>query len=150
MKLSRASTYAFYGLSYIATQPKGRYVPLSEIHQHYGVPEKHLAKIFQAFVKAGVLASARGVHGGFALLKDPSEVSALDVIEIVEGPIPRSGCLLLQELCEIEQGCQVNSVWRRAQQAMLKVLEETDLSNMLQVPRPRAEGLLQVTSRRTA
>ena len=149
MKLSRASTYAFYGLSYIANQPKGRYVPLSEIHEHYGVPEKHLAKIFQAFVKAGILASARGVHGGFCLLKPAADVSALDVIEIVEGPVQSPGCLLLQQACEVQQACQINTVWKDAQGAMLNVLRGAKLTDMLQNPRPRAHGLLQVTSRRS-
>ena len=63
MKISRAATYALYGLAYLAGQPPGRFVPLSEIHKRYRVPEKHLAKIFRLLVNAGILASARGVKG---------------------------------------------------------------------------------------
>lgn len=134
MKLSRASTYAFYGLSYLATQPTGTFVPLSAIHERYGVPEKHLAKIFLTLVKAGILDSARGVGGGFALAKPANKVSPLDVIQAIEGPIPETGCLLLQEPCEHESVCRINSVWRKAQRAMLTVLRDATLADMVVPP----------------
>ena len=148
MKLSRASTYAFYGLAYLASRPLGVIVPLSEIHEHYGVPEKHLAKIFQTLVKAGILESARGVNGGFALARPAAKISPLDVIQAIEGPIQEGGCLLLQEPCEQDHRCRINSVWRRAQRAMLTVLRETTLEDMaeppprplLRPPRSKASG----------
>jgi Rrf2 family protein len=135
MKLSRATTYAFYGLGYLAGHPMGQFVPLSEIHERYGVPEKHLAKIFQTLVKAGILASARGVNGGFALAKPPHQISALDVVRVVEGPINEAGCLLLQESCSQHGACRINAVWRRAQHAMLTVLRQSTLADMADTPR---------------
>ena len=136
MKLSRASTYAFYGLSYLAGQPPGRFIPLSEIHEHYRVPEKHLAKIFQVLVRAGLLLSARGVQGGFALARPPEKISPLEVIEALEGPL-ESGCLLVGEPCEHEVACRINSVWRRAQHAMIVALREASLADMVQSRRFR-------------
>jgi len=131
MKLSRASTYAFYGLAYIAAQEKDRFVPLSEIHAHRGVPEKHLAKIFQSLVRAGVLMSARGVRGGFRLARPANEVSALDVIQAVEGPVAASGCLLLVEACDRDTACRINDIWRRAQGRMLEELRTATLVDMM-------------------
>lgn len=131
MKLSRASTYAFYGLAYIAAQEAERFVPLSEIHAHRGVPEKHLAKIFQSLVRAGVLKSARGVRGGFRLARPAGEVSALDVIQAVEGPIAMGGCLLLVEDCDRDSACRINDVWRRAQGRMVDELRAATLVDMM-------------------
>ncbi len=130
MKLSRASTYAFYGLSYLAAQAVGRVVPLSEIHKAYGVPEKHLAKIFQSLVRAGLLTSTRGVLGGFALARPAGQISAFQVIEAVDGPVGESGCLLLGEPCERDTVCRINAVWRRAQHQMIAVLREASLDDM--------------------
>ena len=146
MKLSRASTYALYGLSYLAGQPAGRFVPLSEIHEHYRVPEKHLAKIFQVLVRAGILVSARGVQGGFALSRAAARISPLEVIEAIEGPMD-VGCLLLGEPCEHDVACRINTVWRRAQHAMLAVLREVSLAEMVQSrrfapPRRRSDVLV--------
>ena len=131
VKLSRASTYAFYGLAYIAGQPARRFVPLSEIHERYGVPEKHLAKIFQTLVKARLLESARGVYGGYALARPAGSISPLEVIEAVEGPVADGGCLLLLETCDHDLACRINAVWRRAQGQMLKVLRESSLADMV-------------------
>ena len=78
---------------------------MSEIHACYGVPEKHLAKIFALLVKAGLLESARGVRGGFALAKKPEDISPLDVIQVIEGPLDEGGCLLLGEPCERDSSC---------------------------------------------
>jgi Rrf2 family protein len=142
MKLSRASVYAFYGLVYIARQPEGRYVPLSAIHERHGVPEKHLAKIFQVLVKAGILESARGVNGGFALAKAASKISPLDVVQAIEGPIDESGCLLLEERCASHGACQINAVWRRAQHAMLTVLRQSTLADMVEAPERPLRPLL--------
>jgi Rrf2 family protein len=135
MKLSRASTYTFYGLGYLAGQPEGRFVPLSEIHDRYGVPEKHLAKIFLVLVKAGILESARGVNGGFTLAKPANKIFPLDVIRAIEGPIDETGCLLLKEECESHGICRINSVWRRAQHAMLTVLRQATLADMTEDPK---------------
>jgi Rrf2 family protein len=143
MKLSRASTYAFYGLTYLASQPD-RIVPLPEVSSRCGVPEKHLAKIFQMLARAGILTSARGVNGGFSLARPAGEISPLDVIEIVDGPIADSGCLLLGVPCDRSAVCRINAVWRRAQHQMLGVLREATLLDMvpgeavpIRPPRPK-------------
>ncbi|MGD0674583.1 MAG: Rrf2 family transcriptional regulator [Polyangiaceae bacterium] len=137
MKLSRASVYAFYGLTVLAEKADGGYVPLSEIHERYGVPEKHLAKIFQVLVKAGILESARGVNGGFALARPATTISPLDVVKAIEGPIDEAGCLLLQEKCASDGVCRINAVWRRAQHAMLTVLRQATLADMVGDPKRR-------------
>lgn len=131
MKMSRASTYAFYGLAYIAAQEPERFVPLSEIHGARGVPEKHLAKIFQSLVRAGMLESARGVRGGFRLARPAREVSPLEVIEAIEGPVPTGGCLLLVEPCDRDSACRINEVWRRAQRRMLDELRRSSIAEMV-------------------
>jgi Rrf2 family protein len=143
MKLSRASTYAFYGLTYLASQ-RDRIVPLPEISSRCGVPEKHLAKIFHTLARAGLLTSARGVNGGFALARPADQISPLEVIEIVDGRIADSGCLLLGVPCDRGSVCRINAVWRRAQHQMLAVLREATLADMtpsesvsIRPPRPK-------------
>jgi Rrf2 family protein len=134
MRLSRASTYAFYGLSYITSKPAGTVVALSAIGQGYGVPEKHLAKIFRFLVRAGILTSVRGVKGGFALARPATEISPLEVIEAVDGPVPDTGCLLLGEPCNRAGVCRINALWRRAQRQMLAVLREASLADIAPEP----------------
>ncbi len=136
MNLSRAATYALYGATHLASQPRDRMVPLSEIHARYGVPEKHLAKIFQQLVRAGLLVSARGVNGGFALARPASRISPMDVVEAVDGPVDETGCLLLRKSCARQSVCRLNALWREAQQHMLTVLRAATLEDLIERPEP--------------
>ena len=140
MRISRASTYALYGLSYLAGQGNGRRVPLSEIHVNHGVPRKHLAKIFRFLVRAGILSASRGVNGGFSLARDPRKVTLLDVVQIIDGPLREDGCLMSKTPCEDASQCLVNSLWQRAQGAMLDVLGKATLADVAGGVPPRARG----------
>jgi Rrf2 family protein len=91
-------------------------------------------------VRARILDSARGVQGGFMLARAPETISPLEVIEAIEGKMD-VGCLLLGEPCKHDVACRINAVWRRAQHAMLSVLREATLAEMVQSRRfrpPRA------------
>ena len=127
MHLSRASTYALYGLAHLAGESRDRYVPLSELGPRIGVSEKHLAKIFRMLARAGILEAVRGVNGGFKLNGSPEKTTMLDVIQIIDGPVQTEGCMLYRRLCDNVGTCPVNAVWRDAQERMLAVLREKTL-----------------------
>lgn len=137
MKLSRATTYALYGLAHLAGEPPDRFVPLSEIRRRYGVPEKHLAKIFQTLVRAGILRSARGVKGGFALARPARSISPLEIVEILDGPVLEAGCMLARSPCRHAARCAVNTVWIRAQREMLAVMRRATLVDLVERRRIR-------------
>jgi DNA-binding IscR family transcriptional regulator len=56
------------------------------------------------------------------------------VIQVIDGPIDESGCLLLQIPCEHHGVCRINAVWRRAQHQMIGVLREATLAEMAPAP----------------
>jgi Rrf2 family protein len=64
-------------------------VPLAshEIAQAHNIPERFLLKVLKPLVSAGLLYSVKGPRGGYRLAKAPKEITMLDVIEAVEGPI---------------------------------------------------------------
>lgn len=131
MNLSRASVYALYGLHYLARQPVGRYVPISEICRSVRVPPKHLAKIFQVLVRARLLASVRGVNGGFLLTRPATAVSVLEVIRAIEGPVDgEQGCMLTRNPCPDESQCAVHRLWSSARREMLSILRRTSVSEL--------------------
>ncbi|BBG05236.1 BadM/Rrf2 family transcriptional regulator [Pseudonocardia autotrophica] len=64
----------------------GSPVPTVRLAGLYGLPAAYLNKQLQALVRAGVLVSVPGPRGGFALERDPSQVTLLDVVVALEGP----------------------------------------------------------------
>lgn len=84
--ISQTTEYALRAVVYLADQNKPR--TTAAIADATQVPAGYLSKVMQGLCKAGVVHSQRGLHGGFALVDDPSELSVLTVINAVE-PIRR-------------------------------------------------------------
>ncbi len=138
-RLSRGSEYAIRGMLHLALQPQGKISFIDEISAAQKVPRAYLAKIFQTLTKKGFLRSVRGPGGGFALRKDPAEITLLDVIEAMEGEISLNECLIHAGYCEMDSICPVHDIWREAQARFLEFLSECDFSKLAESARLKAK-----------
>jgi Rrf2 family protein len=87
MKLTRASSYALHAVAYMATQKTDRPVASHHIAAARGIPERFLLKVLKPLVSARVLHSVKGPNGGYRLARTPSDISMLEILEAVDGPI---------------------------------------------------------------
>src|SRR5437870_9528353 len=87
MRLTRASSYALHALVYMAGQKHNRPVPSHIVAQARGIPERFLLKVLKPLVSARVLTSVKGPNGGYRLARTPSDISMLEILEAVDGPI---------------------------------------------------------------
>src|SRR5215470_16668093 len=87
MKLTRASSYAIHALVFMAAQKHDRPVASHHIAQARGIPERFLLKVLKPLVSARVLHSVKGPNGGYRLARAANEITILDVLEAVDGPI---------------------------------------------------------------
>jgi Rrf2 family protein len=87
MKLSRASSYAIHALAYMAAQRHDRPIPSYLVAQSEVIPEGFLLRVLKLLVSAHILHSVKGPNGGYRLVKSPREITLLDIIEAVDGPI---------------------------------------------------------------
>jgi Rrf2 family transcriptional regulator, cysteine metabolism repressor len=88
MKLTRASSYALHALVFMASQKQqNKPVASHDIAKARGIPEKFLLKILKPLVSARVLYSIKGPNGGYRLARSADEISMLEVIEAVDGPL---------------------------------------------------------------
>jgi Rrf2 family transcriptional regulator, cysteine metabolism repressor len=94
MKLSLASTYALHALVHLANRKPDQSVPSHVIAQSDGTPERFLLKILKPLVTADILHAIKGPHGGYRLARRPQNISVLEVIEAVDGPISGQAPLL--------------------------------------------------------
>lgn len=91
MKLSRTVGYAVRATLQLAQCPQGTPVPCSRLASEGQMPERFLLQILRNLVTHGILQSTRGVEGGYALTRPPEEISLLEVIEAIDGPIGTVG-----------------------------------------------------------
>ncbi|MBI1247713.1 Rrf2 family transcriptional regulator [bacterium] len=87
MKLSRTVAYALQATMQLAVSESDAPVPCSQIAAKGEMPERFLLQVLRSLVNHGVLRSTRGVDGGYMLIRTPDEISLLDVIEAIEGPL---------------------------------------------------------------
>jgi len=87
MKLSRTVGYALQATLQLAESDSGTPIPCSRLAAKGKMPERFLLQILRNLVAHGILQSTRGVEGGYALGQSPEDVSVLEVIEAIDGPL---------------------------------------------------------------
>lgn len=130
MELTRKGDYAIRGIVYLAGKPLDKVCLLSEIAAAVDVPPTFLAKIFQQFSKIGLVKSFRGTGGGFLLGRPPENISLLEVVEAVEGPIIPNRCVVTPSDCDRSDYCTVHPVWQRVQEEVRDVLAGVTLKEL--------------------
>ncbi len=93
MKLSRTAGYALQATLQLAEAESSQPVPCSQLASRGQMPERFLLQILRSLVTHGILHSARGVDGGYTLDRRPEEISVLEVIEAVDGPLNYSAAV---------------------------------------------------------
>jgi len=87
MKLTCASSYALHAVVYMAQQKNDRPVASHKIAQERGIHARFLLKVLKPLVSARVLTSVKGPNGGYKLARHATDISVLEIVEAVDGPI---------------------------------------------------------------
>jgi len=139
MELTRKGEYAIRAVLYLARQSSGRLSQVGEIAESAGVPRTFLSKILQQFTRTGLVASFRGAGGGFTLARDPAEITLLEVVEAIEGPVLPNRCLVGEGSCERDGACRVHEVWGRVRDEMVSILSGVTIEELARVRGGAAE-----------
>lgn len=148
LRLTQAADYAIRSMIYIGSMPEGRTVLRSEVAASQEIPPSFMAKILRSLVRAGLLRSTRGVHGGFTLARPAEEINLLQVVEAIEGPINVANCAASSDGCRHSANCPAAGVWIRVQDAIKGILSEASLETLVSMP--RRNGRVEFGQRSTA
>ncbi len=130
LRISRKIEYGLRAMVFLASQPPGQVVSFREIARCMDVPQDFVAKILKTLVSRKLLVSTRGAHGGYRLSKPAREISFLDVIEAVEGPISINVCQDNHDACKLSRSCTMYGVWKLGQEKMLEVYRAATLDTL--------------------
>ncbi len=135
LELSRKSDYALRAVIYLARLSSDRYGRVSEIAKAKDIPQAVLAQILPILANRGVVKSQQGPHGGYALAMSPSEITFLELIEAVEGPLKLNRCVDREHAdCSILDRCEMQYVWTMAQKQTVDFLGNVTMADMLKAP----------------
>lgn len=124
MQLNVATDYAFRLVLHLAMLGDGKIANGASISEQEKIPPRFLLKIVRYLTKAGIVKSYRGVDGGFALAQPAANISLVDVIKAMEGPITLNRCLQDRETCskDATQQCPIHQALAKAQAQLINSL----------------------------
>src|SRR5712692_5135636 len=137
-KLSKKADYGLIAVKHLAMHRQQHACSASEIAEEYGISATLMAKVLQKLAHGSLVAAKHGSSGGYQLAKDPSHISALDVISAIDGPVLITSCVLSLDNSETTERCSVKEPLRRVNESILSVLSAVTISQMSEDPQERS------------
>jgi Rrf2 family protein len=132
MQITRQADYAVRAVLYLARLGTDHRAATSQIAQEQQIPPSFLAKIVSQLSVAGLLQTSRGARGGVSLARVPEDISLLEVVEAIDGPIMLNECVAGNGVCIFGDTCPMRPVWCDAQAELVQHLRGTTFSQFLQ------------------
>lgn len=129
MELTRRCDYAFRILR-SAYRHKDAYVSIAEVAEEEDIPYAFARTIQHDLATAGYLRTVRGAKGGLVLECNPAEVTLLDVLRSLQGPIELSPCAADPASCSKSSSCTINRIWIAAEEALNKLMDSLTLQDV--------------------
>ena len=102
----------------------------SQIAEEQNIPPSFLAKIISQLSIAGLIHTSRGARGGVSLARQPEEISILDVVESIDGPIALNECTDEPSACPFGENCPLRPMWCEAQSELINRLRNTSFAQL--------------------
>lgn len=130
MLYTTGTEYAIRALTLLALRPSDRMTQLGDITESDELPQAFLAKILNQLVQAGLLRSARGPGGGYALARPAADISLLEIRAALDGNADLNECAVGLEPCTDETPCPLHEAFKPLRHAIRAYLEETSLEDL--------------------
>ena len=132
MEITRQADYAVRAMINLSELPLDRRVSTATISKAEGIPLPFLSKVISRLALAGLVDTSRGMGGGVVLAHSPEQITLLQVIEAVDGPILLNRCLLRPGICELEPHCAAHDVWADIQAHFVQDLDAVTIRELAQ------------------
>ena len=141
MRISRKAEYALRALLLLARDNPDKVHQIQELSEAGRIPVKFLEQILLTLRNHGILSSKRGVGGGYTLRRRPSEMSVLEVIELMDGPIAPLPCAVDKnpEICTCAEPafCSLQPLMRTARQQLCELFGSRTIQDLVDDARDR-------------
>ena len=132
MQITRQADYAVRAVLHLAKMKNGDRAATSTVARAQRIPPSFLAKIISQLSIAGLLHTSRGARGGVMLARDPGDITLLEVVEAIDGPIQLNECVAESGVCSFDESCPIRTVWCEAQEELVARLRSTTFAQLLE------------------
>ena len=143
LRLSKKADYALLALRHMAAHSERPAHSARELAEAYDIPAELLAKVLQSLVRAGLLASHQGIHGGYGLSRSSDLISVADVIQAIDGPLTVTACSDTDHSCDQYAKCNIRDPLWRIKDRIISALSATSVTDLAvdMVVAPPAAGV---------
>ncbi len=134
MRLSARGQYGLRAVVELAGAYWRGPLPLRQIARAQELSPAYLEQIMLALRRAGLVVSARGARGGYALARPPQEITVGQVVRALEGPIAPVACASEEDgvPCHRAPNCPARRAWLRLRDGIVRALDTTTIAELLQ------------------
>ncbi len=130
-KINRKTDYAIRVVLAMAMHPFGTRLSSQAIQEETLVPQAFLYRIIAQLSQANLIETFTGPKGGLQLARRADEITLLDIVQVIDGPIMISDCLISKEECPLAEKCPVRSRWGGLQATILRQLDRTTIAHLV-------------------
>jgi Rrf2 family protein len=116
LSITTKSPYAVKALTELGRSGASGPVPIGELARRRDIPVQFLEQLFAVLRRGGILKSQRGVKGGYSFARDPAQITVLEIVELLDGPLGRDA----------------ESIFADAAAAARQVLETTTIADVVE------------------
>jgi Rrf2 family protein len=132
MQITRQADYAIRAIHFLAHLEPNQRAATSQIAEEKQIPPSFLAKIISQLSIAGLIHTSRGARGGVNLARPAEQITLLEVVEAIDGPIALNQCTFTQlDTCPFGDNCPIREVWVDAQNELVNRLSASTFANFV-------------------
>lgn len=131
LKLSAKGRYGTRVMVDLARNYGQGYIFLSDIAKRQSISRKYLEQICISLKTAGLISSARGVSGGYALAEHPKDINLKDILETLEKDLSIAECLKTPYDCKRTDSCETREIWKLLRKNINSMLSSITLDDIL-------------------
>jgi FeS assembly SUF system regulator len=129
LRISKLTDYATVILAALAQEPE-HVRTATVLAEQTRIAAPTVSKLLKQLQRAGLVASTRGLRGGYQLAKPATQISAAAILDALEGPLALTDCSAGHGNCGIEATCHVSKVWQRLNLAIRRSLYDVSLAQL--------------------
>lgn len=130
MKLSRRTDYALRAMTYLAIRRDNGSCTIAEVSRIEKTPREFTAKVLKDLCRSGFLRSTLGPRGGYRMAKAPGQITVLEVMEALDGPMAINKCLADPSYCDQTPGCRMHRLFGVVNEKMREMLGGTTIADI--------------------
>jgi Rrf2 family protein len=135
LRLTKKADYGLMAMKFLAEHAGGREVcqaqSAKDIADAYHIPHQLLAKILQTLAKAGLLVSHAGTNGGYELARPSDEITALEIVRAIDGPLFITSCITMHGACDLTTTCTIKEPLQKVTDGIRDLLAGIRVSDLM-------------------